>query len=54
MSALGKRERESDMPDGGIKLVKEEEPAPTFNPHTSQPYSQRFYDIYSKRRGASS
>lgn len=52
MAATMKREREWDAEAGGNKLVKEE-PLPTINPHTRLPYSQKFYDIFAKRKGAS-
>jgi hypothetical protein len=51
MAATMKREREWDAQAGGNKVLKEE-PAPTFNPYTSLPYSQKFNDIYAKRKGA--
>lgn len=51
MAATMKREREWDAQAGGNKAIKEE-PVPTINPYTSLPYSQKFHDIYAKRKGA--
>lgn len=51
MASTMKREREWDAQTGGNKSVKED-PVPTVNPYTAMPYSQKFYDIFAKRKGA--
>jgi len=50
MSGTRKRKLDVDAPAAGYNSKGGPE-VPLINPHTSRPYSQRYYDILSKRQG---